>query len=54
MNWQEFFAMGGYAVFVWPSYGLTAVLLLLNVVVPHRRERRLLCRLEQQARNQRQ
>jgi heme exporter protein D len=24
---REFFAMGGYAVYVWPSYGLTAVVL---------------------------
>ncbi len=25
----EFFAMGGYAQFVWPSYGLTAVVLVV-------------------------
>jgi heme exporter protein D len=45
MNWQEFFAMGGYGVYVWPAYGLTAVLLLVNVLEPHWRERRLLRRL---------
>ena len=27
---SEFFAMGGYAAFVWPSYGLTALVLLAN------------------------
>jgi len=25
---QEFFSMGGYAVYVWPSYGLTAIVML--------------------------
>ena len=24
----EFFAMGGYAAYVWPSYGLTAVVMI--------------------------
>lgn len=25
---QEFFSMGGYGAYVWPSYGLSAVLLV--------------------------
>ncbi|MGZ8219830.1 heme exporter protein CcmD, partial [Methylomagnum sp.] len=25
MNWQQFFSMGGYAFYVWTSYGLMAV-----------------------------
>lgn len=29
MNWTEFFDMGGYAWYVWPSWGLTALVLLL-------------------------
>jgi heme exporter protein D len=37
MNWSEFFAMGGYALYVWGSYGLAAVILILNVVQPLRR-----------------
>lgn len=28
---SEFLNMGGYAFFVWSSYGLTAIFLLLNV-----------------------
>ncbi len=32
MDWQAFFAMGGYAVFVWPSYGI-ALITLLGVAV---------------------
>lgn len=38
----EFFAMGGYAAYVWSSYALAAVVLAWNVVQPLRRERRLL------------
>ncbi len=29
---MKFFAMGGYAVYVWPSYALTAVAVILNVL----------------------
>ena len=28
MNWNTFFAMGGYAVYVWPAYGVAAVVLI--------------------------
>lgn len=35
MNWHEFFAMGGYAFYVWTSYGLAFVVLLLNVLIPN-------------------
>ncbi len=31
MNLAEFLAMGGYAAFVWPSFGLTLILLIYNV-----------------------
>ncbi len=31
MNWTEFLAMGGYAIYVWPSFALTAVVLIYNV-----------------------
>jgi heme exporter protein D len=29
---STFFAMGGYAAFVWPSYALTLAIIVLNVV----------------------
>jgi len=38
MNWTEFFAMGGYALYVWGSYAAAAVILLLNVVAARHRE----------------
>jgi len=31
---SEFFAMGGYAFYVWTSYGLTLIVLLANIVIP--------------------
>lgn len=39
MNWAEFFAMGGYAFYVWGSYLLAAVVLALNVLIPWRRQK---------------
>ena len=39
-SWSEFFAMGGYAFYVWTSYGLTFLVIVLNIVMPvlHRRK----------------
>jgi len=39
---SEFLDMGGYAAFVWPSYGLTAVVLIGVLVVSLRQRRRAL------------
>ena len=36
---SEFFYMGGYAWFVWGSYGVTFVLLAVEVVLLARRKR---------------
>lgn len=36
MTWggsEAFFAMGGYALYVWGSYGLTAVLIMAEIVL---------------------
>ena len=50
MDWHTFFAMGGYAAYVWPAYGLTLAVLVANAVVPHQRERALYRRIAQRAR----
>lgn len=34
MSVQEFFAMGGYAFYVWTSYGVTLIVLLANIIIP--------------------
>ncbi len=38
---SEFFHMGGYAFYVWSSYSLAAVLLLVSWIQPRLREKRL-------------
>ena len=38
----EFLQMGGYAVYVWPAYALTALTLAVSVIAPIRRRKRLL------------
>ena len=32
LNISHFLAMGGYARYVWPSYGLTAIVVGLNIL----------------------
>ena len=34
MNWQEFIAMGGYAFYVWTSYFIALLVLIVNVLMP--------------------
>jgi heme exporter protein D len=42
---KEFLAQGGYAFFVWGAYGMTALLLIVEVVVLARRRRTILTRI---------
>ncbi len=42
MTLQEFFAMGGYAFYVWTSYGLTFVVLIANIIIPVIQRKQLL------------
>ena len=42
MNWgsfSDFLAMGGYGLYVWGSYGVTALALAIEVLLLVRRER---------------
>ena len=39
---SEFFQMGGYAFYVWTSYGLTLVVLVANLIIPFNQERTIL------------
>lgn len=39
MNWAEFFAMKGYALYIWGSYGVALFVILLEILlVRHRRK----------------
>lgn len=50
---SEFFAMGGYAFFVWTSYGIATIVLVANLIVPIRQRRKLLADLARKARRAR-
>jgi heme exporter protein D len=56
MNWgsaAEFFAMGGYAGYIWGSFGATAACIVLEIVVLTARHRAALRALpESTSRNQ--
>jgi heme exporter protein D len=41
MDWGKFFSMGGYAVYVWGSYGLAFILLAGEVLMLLKRKRNL-------------
>lgn len=51
-SWSTFFAMGGYAVFVWTSYALTAVILALNVIMPLRQRKHIIRRVKRAVRRE--
>jgi len=50
MNWSEFFNMGGYALYVWGSYGMAALVLVFNVLAARRREKSVRRELEETTR----
>jgi len=45
-SWDEFLTMGGYGAYVWPAYGVAALVLLWNAVSPAVRLRRQLAALK--------
>ena len=52
MNWHspsEFFAMGGYALYVWGSFGVCAVALALEPFLVSRRRRAIVGSLRRHA-----
>jgi heme exporter protein D len=50
---KEFFHMGGYALYVWPSYGLAMIILIANLVAPVLQRRRLLADIARKLRRAR-
>ena len=50
MNWSEFFAMGGYGLYVWGSYGMAALVLAFNVLAACRRVKSVRRELEETTR----
>ena len=50
---NEFFHMGGYAFYVWTSYGIATVVLVANLIAPIVQRRKLLADFERRARRAR-
>ena len=46
MNWAEFFHMGGYAFFVWTSYAITLVVVVLNIILPFVERKKIIARVK--------
>ena len=44
-SWSDFFAMGGYAFYVWGSYAVTAGLMVVELVLLLRRRAEIMHRL---------
>ena len=42
---QNFFAMGGYAAYVWPAYAVFFIVLIADTLAPRLRRRRVLIEL---------
>ena len=46
MNWSEFFNMGGYAFFVWSSYGLTLIVVVANIISHILQRKKVIARIK--------
>ena len=51
-NWSEFFAMGGYAFFVWTSYGIALLVIVLNIVMPMVHRKKVISRVKRAIRRE--
>ena len=49
---KDFFHMGGYALYVWPSYALALVVLVGNLVAPIVRRRQILAQIQRKLRRE--
>ncbi|CAM3629523.1 heme exporter protein CcmD [Polynucleobacter brandtiae] len=46
---SEFFAMGGYALYVWSSFGVSALVFLIEPLTVHARHQAVVRRLQREA-----
>jgi len=52
MNLEEFFHMGGYAFYVWSSYGLTFIVLMMIILKPMMSKKQVVKDLDMKYRQQ--
>jgi heme exporter protein D len=53
MNLNEFLHMGGYAFYVWTSYGIALMVLVVNIITPVRQRKKLLAEIARKTRRAR-
>ncbi len=53
MTLNEFIHMGGYGFYVWTSYGITLLVLIINIILPARQKTRLLADIARKLRRAR-
>jgi heme exporter protein D len=51
-SWSEFFAMGGYAFFVWTSYGIAFLVVVFNIVMPMIHRKKVISRVKRAIRRE--
>ena len=51
-SWSEFFNMGGYAFFVWTSYGFALLMVVANIVMPLLHRKRVIRRVKRAIRRE--
>ena len=49
-SFSDFLAMGGYGLYVWGSFGVTAIIMIVEPIVAIRRRNTLIVRLKRQLR----
>ena len=49
-SFSDFLAMGGYGFYVWGSFGVTALIMLIDPIVVIRNQKTLIARLKRQLR----
>jgi heme exporter protein D len=45
-SWDEFWAMGGYGLYVWGSYGIFLIAILIEIILLRRGQKETLKRLK--------
>ena len=49
-SFSDFLAMGGYGLYVWGSFGVTAIIMIVEPIMAIRRRKTLVLRLKRQLR----
>jgi heme exporter protein D len=52
-SFSDFLAMGGYGLYVWGSFGVTALIMVAEPIIAVRNRKTLVARLKRQARAER-